>query len=100
MNELMTTREAAEYLKITTGYLHVMRHHGNGPECRKRDDGRIEYRRSALDTWNLARNAKASERAAAKAAKSRSGSTRRGANGPRGERGAGRKTGRGSAARA
>lgn len=81
-----TTRAAAEYLGITMGYLHVMRHHKTGPACAKLD-GRVYYTRDALDTWNADRK----ERVNARASKARAGVARRAASGPRGERKAGRK---------
>lgn len=82
-----TTKAAAEYLHITSGYMHVMRHHGTGPVGEK-IDGRVYYTRESLDAWNAQRVSKKAARAEARAV---SGASRRAAAGARGERKAGRK---------
>jgi excisionase family DNA binding protein len=61
--ELLTVKEAAAYLGITTQYAYQLRHNGKGPKCEKIEMPsagagprlRLVYQKSDLDEWNAAR---------------------------------------------
>lgn len=50
-NQLMTTSEAAAYLRLKTNTLAIYRMTGEGPTYIKQSARRILYRRSDLDEW-------------------------------------------------
>ncbi len=47
------TKSAASYLGLSTQYLEIARHKGNGPKFIKLSRA-VRYRRSDLDTWMTA----------------------------------------------
>ncbi|HEX9790585.1 MAG TPA: helix-turn-helix domain-containing protein [Kiloniellales bacterium] len=52
--ELLTARQAAEFLGVSTEYLELHRRLGDGPEFLKLTDapnGIVRYRRDALEKW-------------------------------------------------
>jgi len=48
---LLTTREAAAYLRVSKSYLDKLRVYGGGPTFHRLAARKIVYRRSALDAW-------------------------------------------------
>lgn len=51
---MYTTREAAEYLKLSIGYLEALRQSGRGPIYHKLGRA-VRYRKEDLDAWVDAR---------------------------------------------
>ncbi len=50
---LLTTEEAAEYVRLSTPYLNKLRCTGGGPKFVKLGN-RVRYRRESLEVWLLA----------------------------------------------
>jgi predicted DNA-binding transcriptional regulator AlpA len=57
VDEYLTTREAAAYLKLSRQFLEIARHRadGSGPDYIKLARS-VRYRRSALDAWMNSHN--------------------------------------------
>ena len=49
--ELMTTREAAAYMRSSIADLAKLRHHGGGPVYIKKSARKVLYRLADLDAW-------------------------------------------------
>jgi hypothetical protein len=68
----MTTPQAAAHLKMSAGYLNVMRHFDKGPKSTKDPKTRrVTYKLGDLDKWNADRLAKAEQRSTGKTAKAK-----------------------------
>ena len=50
-HELLTPREAAEYLRVSKSYLDKLRVYGGGPKFLRPGKRKILYRKSELDVW-------------------------------------------------
>lgn len=50
--EYFTTKQAADYLGMSTQFLEIARHKGNGPPYIKLRRA-VRYKRSELDEWML-----------------------------------------------
>lgn len=51
MNQYLTVKEAAEYLRLSKPTLDKFRHFGGGPEFIRVTARAIRYERRALDAW-------------------------------------------------
>lgn len=58
-NELMTERQAADYLQVTTRTTQAWRYRGGGPKFVRISSRCVRYRKTDLDAWiaeRIARN--------------------------------------------
>ena len=53
LETLLTTREAASYMQVTTNWLVVLRKRGIGPQYIRTSRRFIRYRRSDIEAWLL-----------------------------------------------
>ena len=51
MDKLLTEREAADYLRLSTGTMQNMRYAGAGPPHTKLPSGSIRYLAAELEAW-------------------------------------------------